>query len=207
MDARQSRRACVVAAIATVIVTMSGGAAIAADNSGPLVIDPASLRWVGFSHVEADECGALNDWLVVAPNARPVCSQVAAMTSGDMADRPPRPLADLEELPLGAARRVRCLDAPHLPHNWECGYLFEASTRTLLCGDLFTHGGADVPPLTSINVQSRGDGPFDAQAIGETGVVPTPAAIANAVADAIGVPVTHLPLSAERVLNLIDQKK
>jgi CO/xanthine dehydrogenase Mo-binding subunit len=66
---------------------------------------------------------------------------------------------------------------------------------------------ADVPPLTSINVESRGDGPFDAQAIGETGVVPTPAAIANAVSDAIGVPVTQLPISAERVLNLIDQKQ
>jgi len=116
------------------------------------VIDPAALRWVGFSHVEADECGALNDWLAVAPHARPVCSQVAAMTSGDMADRPPRALADLEELALGTTRRVRWLDAPHLPHNWECGYLFEASTRTLLCGDLFTHAGADVPPLTESEV-------------------------------------------------------
>jgi flavorubredoxin len=116
------------------------------------VIDPASLRWVGFSHVEADECGALNDWLAVAPNARPVCSQVAAMTSSDMADRPARPLADLEELALGGSKRVRWLDAPHLPHNWECGYLFEASTRTLLCGDLFTHAGADVPALTESEV-------------------------------------------------------
>jgi flavorubredoxin len=118
------------------------------------VIDPATLRWVGFSHVEADECGALNDWLAVAPHARPVCSQVAAMTSGDMADRPARALADLQELPLGATRRVRWLDAPHLPHNWECGYLFEASTRTLLCGDLFTHAGADLPPLTESEVLS-----------------------------------------------------
>ena len=118
------------------------------------VIDPASLRWVGFSHVEADECGALNDWLAVAPRALPVCSQVAAMTSGDMADRPPRALADGEELVLGAAKRVRWLDAPHLPHNWECGYMFEAGTRTLLCGDLFTHAGADLPPLTESEVLS-----------------------------------------------------
>ena len=108
--------------------------------------DPARLRWVGFSHVDADECGALHDWLAAAPRAQPVCSQVAAMVSvGDLADRAPRPLGDGEELALGATKRVRWLDAPHLPHNWECGYLFEASTRTLLCGDLFTHAGADVP--------------------------------------------------------------
>jgi flavorubredoxin len=118
------------------------------------VIDPARLRWVGFSHVEADECGALNDWLAIAPQAQAVCSQVAALTSADIADRPPRALADGEELVLGAGKRVRWLDAPHLPHNWECGYLFEASTRTLLCGDLFTHGGADLPPLTESEVLS-----------------------------------------------------
>jgi flavorubredoxin len=115
------------------------------------VIDPARLRWVGFSHVEADECGALNDWLAVAPGAQAICSQVAALTSSDIADRPPRPLADGEELVLGT-KRMRWLDAPHLPHNWECGYMFESSTRTLLCGDLFTHGGADVPPLTEQDV-------------------------------------------------------
>ena len=118
------------------------------------VMDPARLRWVGFSHVEADECGALNDWLAIAPQAQAVCSQVAAMTSADIADRPPRALADGEELVLGAGKRVRWLDAPHLPHNWECGYMFEASTRTLLCGDLFTHGGADLPALTESEVLS-----------------------------------------------------
>ena len=118
------------------------------------VIDPARLRWLGFSHVEADECGALNDWLAVAPQARPVCSQVAAMTSGDIADRPPRALADGEEIVLGPNKRLRWLDAPHLPHNWECGYMFESATRTLLCGDLFTHGGADLPALTESEVLS-----------------------------------------------------
>jgi flavorubredoxin len=115
--------------------------------------DPARLRWVGFSHVEADECGSLNDWLAVAPQAQAVCSQVGAMVSvNDLADRPPRPLGDGEELVLGASKRVRWLDAPHLPHNWECGYLFEASTRTLLCGDLFTHAGADLPAVTESDV-------------------------------------------------------
>jgi flavorubredoxin len=118
------------------------------------VLDPARLRWIGFSHVEADECGALNNWLAVAPRAQPVCSQVAAMTSADIADRAPRPLADGEELVLGATKRLRWLDAPHLPHNWECGYMFESSTRTLLCGDLFTHAGSELPPLTESEVLS-----------------------------------------------------
>lgn len=116
------------------------------------VIEPAKLRWVAFSHIEADECGALNQWLGVAPQAQALCSRVAVMTSGDIADRPPRALADGEELALGSRRRLRWLDAPHLPHNWECGYLFESSTETLLAGDLFTHGGADLPALTESEV-------------------------------------------------------
>jgi len=117
------------------------------------VIAPTSLRWVGFSHIEADEAGALNDWLAIAPRAQAVCSQVAAMTSSDMADRPPRALADGEELVLGSGgKRMRWLDAPHLPHNWECGYMFESSTRTLLAGDLFTQPGADLPALTESDV-------------------------------------------------------
>lgn len=112
----------------------------------------AKLRYVGFSHFEADECGALNEWLEVAPEAEAVCSQVAAMTSaGDFAIRAPRPLADLEELSLGK-KKVRWLDAPHLPHNWECGYMFESTTRTLFCGDVLTHGGDAVPPITDGDV-------------------------------------------------------
>jgi flavorubredoxin len=114
--------------------------------------DAARLRWVGFSHYESDECGALNEWLAIAPRAEAVCSQVAAMVSvSDFAVRPPRPLADGEELVLGK-KRMRWLDTPHLPHNWECGYMFEATTRTLLCGDLFTQGGHDAPPLTESDV-------------------------------------------------------
>jgi flavorubredoxin len=111
------------------------------------------LRYVSFSHVEADECGSLNEWLAQAPQAEPVCGTIAAMVSiGDLADRPPVALADGAELSLGQ-KRVRWLDAPHLPHNWECGYLFEVTTRTLLCGDLFTRaGGAELPPLTESDV-------------------------------------------------------
>jgi glyoxylase-like metal-dependent hydrolase (beta-lactamase superfamily II) len=114
--------------------------------------DLTRLRYVALSHVEADECGSLNEWLAAAPRAEPVCSTTAAMVSvGDLADRVPRPLADGQELSLGR-HQVRWLDAPHVPHNWECGYLFETRTHTLLCGDLFTHAGADLPPLTEHEV-------------------------------------------------------
>lgn len=114
--------------------------------------DVAKLRHVGFSHFESDECGALNEWLAVAPAAQPVCGMVAAMVSvQDFADRAPRALADGEELSLGK-KKVRWLDAPHLPHNWECGFMFESTTRTLLCGDLFTQGGTDNPPITERDI-------------------------------------------------------
>lgn len=114
--------------------------------------DAARLRYVSFSHYEADECGSLNDWLSIAPRAEPVCSVTAAMVSvNDVAARPARALADGEELSLGS-RRVRWVDTPHLPHGWESGLLFEPHTRTLLCGDLFTAGGADVAPLSTSDV-------------------------------------------------------
>jgi flavorubredoxin len=105
------------------------------------------LRWVAFSHFEADECGARNDFLAAAPNALPLCGGPLAMLSvNDMADREARTLADGEELSLGRCR-VQWLDTPHLPHAWESGLLMEHTTRTLLCSDLFTEGGTDHPPL------------------------------------------------------------
>jgi flavorubredoxin len=111
-----------------------------------------NLRYVGFSHVEADECGSLNEWLAVAPRAVPLCGAIAAMVSvEDMADRAPRVLADGEALTLGR-RRVRWFDTPHLPHAWECGFLSEETTATLLCGDLFTQGGTDLPALTESDI-------------------------------------------------------
>jgi flavorubredoxin len=110
------------------------------------------LRYVGLSHVEADECGALNEFLAAAPQAAPLCGTVAAMVSiGDLADRTPRPLADGESLSLGR-RTVRWMDTPHLPHGWECGYLFDDRTATLLCGDLFTQPGANGPAVTEGDV-------------------------------------------------------
>lgn len=114
--------------------------------------DVKKLRYVSFSHVESDECGSLNQWLAVAPHAEPVCGTIAAMTSvKDLSDKPPIVLADGAELSLGG-KRVRWLDAPHLPHNWECGFMAELSTRTLLCGDLFTQGGDKLPALTERDV-------------------------------------------------------
>ena len=110
------------------------------------------LRYVSFSHFEADECGSLNEWLAVAPQAVPLCGQIAAMTSvGDIADRPPRALSDGETVSLGK-HTVQWFDTPHLPHAWECGFLMEPYTRTFLCGDLFTQGGADLPPLTESDI-------------------------------------------------------
>ncbi len=110
------------------------------------------LRYIAFSHFEADECGSLNEWLAVAPKASPVCSQVAAMVSiNDVADRAPIAMAEGDTLSLGK-HTVKWLDAPHLPHGWETGYLMEESTRTLLCGDLFTQGGADLPAVTESDI-------------------------------------------------------
>ena len=116
------------------------------------VLPVERLRYIAFSHVEADECGSLNEWLAVAPDSSPVCGTVAAQVSiSDLADRPPRPLADGETLSLGK-HLMRWFDTPHLPHSWECGYLMEESTRTLLCGDLFTQGGAHNPAVTESDI-------------------------------------------------------
>lgn len=110
------------------------------------------LRYISFSHVEADECGSLNDWLAAAPQSVPLCGKVAGLVSiSDIADRSPHTLADGEALSLGH-HSVRWIDTPHLPHGWECGYLFEETTKTLLCGDLFTQGGADLPAITEADI-------------------------------------------------------
>ena len=112
------------------------------------VIPIDRLRWISFSHFEPDECGSLNELLAVAPNAQPVCGTIGAMvTIGPFADRPPRALKDGEGLTTGK-RTFEWIDAPHLPHGWDCGFMFERSTKTLLCGDLFTQPGADTKALT-----------------------------------------------------------
>lgn len=110
------------------------------------------LRYLSFSHYESDECGALNDFLKVAPDAMPLCGAVAAMVSvADAADREPQAMEDDEVVSLGR-HRVRWLATPHLPHAWECGFLMEETTKTLLCGDLFTQGGAEHEALTEHDI-------------------------------------------------------
>jgi flavorubredoxin len=105
------------------------------------VLPPERLRWITFGHLESDECGAMNHWLALAPRAEVAHGQVGCMISlQDMADRAPRALADQEVLDLGG-KRVRHLDTPHVPHGWDARVLYEETTGTLFCGDLFTHLG------------------------------------------------------------------
>ncbi|WP_066560830.1 MBL fold metallo-hydrolase [Croceicoccus bisphenolivorans] len=116
------------------------------------VIAPEALRYIAFSHFEADECGSLNQWLEVAPESQPVCSAIGAMTSiGDIAIRRPRGMGDGEALNLGNAT-VEWITAPHVPHGWDNGFLFERSTGTLLCGDLFTQPGRGDVALTTDDI-------------------------------------------------------
>ncbi len=110
------------------------------------------LRFIGLSHVEADECGALNLLLAAAPHAVPLCGSIAAMVSiGDLADRPPRALADGEELALGS-HTMRWFDTPHLPHGWECGLMMDTHTRTFFCGDLLTQPGNSEKALIDTDI-------------------------------------------------------
>lgn len=116
------------------------------------VIPLETLRYVGLSHFEADECGALNEFLAAAPHAVAICGRIAAMTSvRDFASREPRALEDDEEIDLGR-HRVRWFDAPHVPHGWECGLMMEMNTKTFLCGDLFTQGGHGTRALTEEDI-------------------------------------------------------
>jgi flavorubredoxin len=122
------------------------------------VLPVEKLRYIAFSHVEADECGALNEWLGAAPKSVPLCGAVGAMVSvNDLADRAPRAMADGELLSLGS-HSVRWFDMPHLPHAWDCGFLREELTSTLFCGDLFTQGGADLPPTTESDILGPSEG-------------------------------------------------
>ena len=115
------------------------------------VIPLARIRWITFGHVESDECGAMNQFLAVAPQAQVAHGALGCTVSlDDLCDRPPRRLADGEVIDLGG-KRIRHIDTPHVPHNWEARVLFEETTKTLLCGDLFTHTG-DGPALTDSDI-------------------------------------------------------
>ena len=116
------------------------------------------LRWIGGSHFESDEYGALNDFLAAAPQATAFGSEIGVLTSlNDFATRPARAFADGEEFSIGG-RRLKWLYTPHVPHGWDCGILFDQSTKTLLCGDLFTQPGADMPPVTESEILTASEG-------------------------------------------------
>jgi flavorubredoxin len=118
------------------------------------VIDPATLRWISWSHFEVDECGALNEWLAVAPHATPVVGVIGAMVNiNDFSNRPPRALAPEERLETGR-HRFRFVPTPHLPHGWDCGVMFEETDRVLLCSDLL-HQIGDLEPVTTSDITGR----------------------------------------------------
>lgn len=109
------------------------------------------LRWIAFGHVESDECGSMNLFLDAAPRAEVAHGALGCEVSlNDLCNRPPRPLQNGEIIELGG-KRVRHLDTPHVPHNWEARVLYEETTGTLLCGDIFTHFG-DGPALTADDI-------------------------------------------------------
>jgi flavorubredoxin len=119
------------------------------------LIDPATIRWIGFSHLEADECGSLREWQRIAPNATAICGMVAKMVSVDdmAAERPARALEDGELVTTGKFR-FRFLQTPQVPHAWDAGHLFEETNGILFCSDLF-HQNGNVEAITSSDVVGR----------------------------------------------------
>ena len=119
------------------------------------LIDPTTIRWIGFSHFEADECGALREWQRIAPDSTAICSIVSKMVSVDdvVAERPARALEDGEVFVTGRFR-FKFLQTPHVPHAWDAGHLFEENSGTLLCSDLF-HQNGDVEAVTNSDIVSR----------------------------------------------------
>jgi len=144
------------------------------------VVAPERLRWISFGHYEADECGAMNEWLAVAPNAEVAHTTMGVMVSVmDQADRPPRGLDDGEVLDLGG-KRVRHLTTPHVPHGWDAGLLFEETTGTLFAGDLFAAYGS-WPATTDgdiVTPATEGD-----RADGATALTPATGATVRRLAD------------------------
>jgi flavorubredoxin len=122
------------------------------------VMPAEKLRWIGGSHFEGDEYGALNELLTAAPQATPFGTEIGVLTSlNDFGIRPARGLGDGEEFSIGS-RRMKWMYTPHVPHGWDCGVLFDMSTRTLLCGDLFTQAGAGMPAVTESEILTASEG-------------------------------------------------
>ena len=139
------------------------------------------LHWITFGHVEADECGSMNQFLAAAPNATVAHGALACMVQvNDLVDRPPRSLDDGEVIELGNGKRVRNIDTPHVPHGWDAHVLFEESTRTLLCGDLFTQFG----PTDVTTTESLVESAIGAEAMGApTALTPTTGSRIRALGD------------------------
>jgi flavorubredoxin len=143
------------------------------------IMPPERLRWISFGHVEADECGAMNQWLAAAPRAQVVHGELGCMVSlNDLADRTPRPMADGEVLDLGG-KRMRWISTPHVPHGWEAGAFHEETGGVLFCGDLLSHTG-DGPALTASDVLGPAIGAE--QAFGAMTMAPGTAEILEALA-------------------------
>jgi flavorubredoxin len=147
------------------------------------------IRWITFGHVESDECGAMNQFLAAAPRAEVAHGAVGCLVSlDDLCDRPPRKLANGEVIDLGG-KRIRHIDTPHVPHNWEARVLFEETSKTLFCGDLFTHAG-DGPALTDGDIVGPA---LDAEQIFG----------ATALSAATGTTIRHLAALDPRMLALM----
>lgn len=145
------------------------------------VLPPESLRWVSFGHVEADESGSMNDWLAIAAHATVMQGEIGCMVSiDDLADRPPRALADGEQVDIGG-HVIQWIDTPHVPHAWEAGLLYVATTKTLFCGDLFTRFGdyeaSTADDIVGPAVQAEDDAP------GSLSLHPSSSAIVRRLAD------------------------
>ncbi len=115
------------------------------------IVDPARIRWIGFSHFEADECGSLNEWRAIAPRAKPVCGTIGALVNiNDFIGARAQVMADGETLSTGR-HRFLFLQTPQVPHAWDASLLFEETGATLFCSDLFLQSG-DLSPLTEEDV-------------------------------------------------------
>jgi flavorubredoxin len=145
------------------------------------VVDVERLRWISFGHVEADECGAVNHWLAAAPDAQVAFNPLGCMVSlNDLCDREPRMLPDGEVIDLGG-HRVRTIATPHVPHGWEAQVMFDETTRTLFCGDLFSQVGE--PPAIVHDSDVVAAALVAEDIFGATGLTPSTAPTIRAMAD------------------------
>ncbi len=104
------------------------------------LIDPATLRYLVIPHFEMDECGSLNRFLAIAPQAEPVCSPVGGLvTVRDFSERPPKVVGPGELLSLGR-RELKVVLAPWV-HYWDSMLVYDETDRLLFTSDLFMQPG------------------------------------------------------------------